>query len=157
MSLRKYGRRVREKEEHNRHRQRGEAAFLEGQPLGASEHHFRTGSSVTCKAHHLRAMVESRGRRPESQRVAKQEAATATDLEQPILGPQPERREDRAACEVVHVVSTIDLAGPATSGSPGDAIGQPVIEALLGQRALLPGSGVVLPPVGSFRAVSACV
>jgi hypothetical protein len=62
--------------------------------------------------------------------VTKQEAAPATDLEQTILRAQSERRQNRAARKVVHVVCAIDLTSPATSGSAGDAIGEPIIKPL---------------------------
>ena len=69
-------------------RDRGEHLVGEGQGLGLRVHHPRSLRPVPSELHHLLAVVEPRDTGARSERVAKQEAPSASDLEQVVAWPE---------------------------------------------------------------------
>jgi hypothetical protein len=89
-------------------------------------------------------VVESGDLRTRNPRVTQEEAAAAADIEQPVARLETQCIEDRAAREVMDVVGSVDLARAAPRRPSRDAIGQPVLEAVRRELALLPRGEVVV-------------
>jgi hypothetical protein len=73
-----------------------------------------------------------------SERVAKQQAAAAADLEHVVRGAERERVQDRPAGEVVGVLGAVHLPSPRSAGPARNPVGQPAVERIRGQTAVLP-------------------
>jgi len=64
--------------------------------------------------------------------VAEQQPTPAAHIEQAVTRPERERAEDRVSREVVHILGAVDLPSARAARAPRDAVGQPVLERVVG-------------------------
>ena len=104
----------------------------------------RSRRPVPGELDHRRAVVEADRRRPLCERIAEQETAAASDVEELVAGAEGEILEDRHPGEVVDVRGTVD-GDRARAGRPaGDAVDQPVVELRVREPGCDPGLPVLV-------------
>ena len=92
---------------------------------------------------HVRAVVEPGHTRTGRERVAQQQTAAAAQLQQAVGWPEREDVENRPAREVVHILPAVHLPRPSAAWPARDPVGQPAVERLIGESAVLPCRKVV--------------